>query len=217
MHYYFLEMNTRLQVEHTVSEMITGIDLVKEQIKVARGEKLSFTQNDLKINGHAMELRIYAEDPCNNFLPDIGKLVRYRKPEGPGVRVDDGFEEGMDIPIYYDPMIAKLVTHGKDREEAINRMKRAIQEYEIVGIKNTLSFGLFVMNHPAFVSGQFNTHFVAEHFKAEYLIQHDEAEMEIAALLANHIFTKHKTSHTEQAASLSSKSESAWKKNRIQR
>lgn len=213
MNYYFLEMNTRLQVEHTVSEMITGIDLVKEQIKVARGEKLSFTQDDLKINGHAIELRIYAEDPTNNFLPDIGKLERYRKPEGPGVRVDDGFEEGMEIPIYYDPMISKLVVHGKDREEAISRMKRAIAEYEIKGIKNTLNFGMFVMNHDAFVSGHFDTHFVPEHFKPEYLIQHFEDEMEIAALLAENIHL-----HSQKKQESSSKAEnktSNWQRNRV--
>jgi acetyl-CoA carboxylase biotin carboxylase subunit len=111
--YFFLEMNTRLQVEHPVTEMITGIDLVKEQIKIARGEKLSFKQEDLKIRGHAIEVRVYAEDPANNFLPDIGRLQTYITPKGPGVRVDDGFEQGMEIPIYYDPMIAKLVTYGK--------------------------------------------------------------------------------------------------------
>lgn len=213
MNYYFLEMNTRLQVEHTVSEMITGIDLVKEQIKVARGEKLSFTQDDLKINGHAIELRIYAEDPTNNFLPDIGKLERYRKPEGPGVRVDDGFEEGMEIPIYYDPMISKLVVHGKDREEAIARMKRAISEYEIKGIKNTLNFGMFVMNHDAFVSGHFDTHFVPEHFKPEYLIQHFEDEMEIAALLAENIHL-HSQKKQESSGKADNKT-SNWQRNRV--
>ena len=213
MNYYFLEMNTRLQVEHTVSEMITGIDLVKEQIKVARGEKLSFTQADLKINGHSIELRIYAEDPCNNFLPDIGKLEKYRKPEGLGIRVDDGFEEGMEIPIYYDPMISKLVVHGVDRTDAINKMKRAIKEYEIKGIKNTLNFGLFVMNHEAFVSGNFDTHFVPEHFKPEYLQQHNEEEMEIVALLADHIYSSSNTKAKEVVAS-SSDNSSNWKKNR---
>ena len=148
--FYFLEMNTRLQVEHPVTEMITGIDLVKEQIKIADGQALSFTQEDLKINGHAIELRVYAEDPCNNFLPDIGTLSTYKIPQGLGVRVDDGFEQGMEIPIYYDPMIAKLVTHGKDREEAMQRMIRAIDEYQITGIESTLPFGKFVMQHEAF-------------------------------------------------------------------
>lgn len=144
--FYFLEMNTRLQVEHTVTEMITGIDLVKEQIKVARGEKLSFTQADLNINGHALEVRVYAEDPTNNFLPDIGKLITYRRPQGPGVRVDDGFEEGMEIPIYYDSMLAKLITWGKDRDEAISRMVRAIDEYQITGVETTLLFVVLLLN-----------------------------------------------------------------------
>src|ERR1700741_5650092 len=153
LNFYFLEMNTRLQVEHPVSELITGLDLVKEQIKVARNEKLSFTQKDLKINGHAIEIRVCAEDPMNNFLPDIGKLTTYRIPKGTGVRVDDGFEEGMDIPIYYDPMIAKLVTHGIDRKEAIDRMLRAIEEYKITGVETTLDFCSFVLQQEAFVSG----------------------------------------------------------------
>ena len=182
--YYFLEMNTRLQVEHPVSEMITGVDLVKEQIKVARGEKLSFTQDDLKINGHALEIRVYAEDPANNFLPDIGKLITYRRPTGPGVRVDDGFEEGMDIPIYYDPMIAKLITHGKDRNEAIARMVRAIDEYEITGCQTTLAFCRWAIQHPAFVSGDFDTHFVKKYFTPEVLNNESEEEMIAAALAA---------------------------------
>jgi acetyl/propionyl-CoA carboxylase alpha subunit len=129
--FYFLEMNTRLQVEHPVTEYITGLDLVKEQIRVAEGHVLPFQQGDLSINGHALELRVYAEDPQNNFLPDIGRLQTYVRPQGPGVRVDDGFEQGMDIPIYYDPMIAKLVTYGATRAEAIARMLRAIEEYQL--------------------------------------------------------------------------------------
>jgi propionyl-CoA carboxylase alpha chain len=169
LNFYFLEMNTRLQVEHPVSEMISGLDLVKEQIKIARGEKLSFKQEDLKINGHALELRVYAEDPQNNFLPDIGKLEVYQKPEGLGIRVDDGFREGMDIPIYYDPMIAKLVVHGTDRTDAIEKMKRAIHDFKIVGVKTTLDFGLFVLNHPNFISGDFNTGFVDKYYQASDL------------------------------------------------
>ncbi|MFM7234607.1 MAG: acetyl-CoA carboxylase biotin carboxylase subunit [Flavobacteriales bacterium] len=182
--YYFLEMNTRLQVEHPVSEMISGVDLVKEQINVARGEKLRFTQDDLQINGHALEIRVYAEDPANNFLPDIGTLTTYRRPTGPGVRVDDGFEEGMDIPIYYDPMIAKLITHGKDRNEAIARMVRAIDEYEITGCQTTLSFCRWAIQHEAFVSGDFDTHFVKKYFTPEVLNSEDELEMLAAAFAA---------------------------------
>lgn len=182
--YYFLEMNTRLQVEHPVSELISGVDLVKEQIKVARGEKLSFTQDDLKINGHALEIRVYAEDPANNFLPHIGKITTYRRPMGPGVRVDDGFEEGMEIPIFYDPMIAKLITHGKDRSEAIARMVRAIDEYEITGCQTTLGFCRWAIQHPAFVSGEFDTHFVKKYFTPDVLISENDDEMVIAALAA---------------------------------
>ncbi|MHB1177505.1 MAG: acetyl-CoA carboxylase biotin carboxylase subunit [Daejeonella sp.] len=188
--FFFLEMNTRLQVEHPVTEMITGIDLVKEQIRIARGEKLSFKQEDVAINGHAIEVRVYAEDPANNFLPDIGTLQTYKTPKGPGVRVDDGFEQGMEIPIYYDPMIAKLITHGKDRTEAIERMIRAIDEYTITGIETTLSFGKYVMQHPAFVSGNFDTHFVDKYFLPEDLQTGNEEEAMIAALLAASTFRK---------------------------
>lgn len=181
--FYFLEMNTRLQVEHPVTEFITGLDLVKEQIKVARGEKLSFTQEDLTINGHSIEVRVYAEDPKNNFLPDIGNLITYRRPQGVGVRVDDAFNEGMEIPIYYDPMIAKLVVHGSDRKDAINRMKRAIDDYTIVGVSTTLPFCRFVMDHEAFVTGGFDTGFVNNHYSPEMLDNSNEEE-EVAAALA---------------------------------
>jgi len=184
LNYYFLEMNTRLQVEHPVSEMITGIDLVKEQIRIARDEKLSFTQDDLKINGHALEVRVYAEDPLNNFLPDIGKLVTYRKPSGPGVRVDDGFEEGMDIPIYYDPMIAKLITHAATREEAIEKMVRAIDDYEISGVQTTLPFCSWAIRHDAFRSGNFNTHFVKNYFTPDVLAAKENEEEEMMAALS---------------------------------
>ncbi len=211
--YYFLEMNTRLQVEHPVSEMITGVDLVKEQIRVARGERLTFTQDDLKINGHALEIRVYAEDPTNNFLPDIGKLVTYRRPMGPGVRVDDGFEEGMDIPIYYDPMIAKLITHGKDRNEAIARMVRAIDEYQITGCQTTLSFCRWAIQHPAFVSGDFDTHFVKKYFNADVLKTEDETEILVAAMAATQTLIQKRTS--ESAPSVSTKNgASQWQKAR---
>jgi len=212
--FYFLEMNTRLQVEHPVTEMITGIDLVKEQIKVARGETLSFKQEDLKIIGHSIEVRVYAEDPCNNFLPDIGKLITYKTPQGIGVRVDDGFEEGMDIPIYYDPMIAKLITFGKDREEAINRMIRAIDDYTIIGVETTLKFCKFVLKHNAFTSGNFDTHFVKHHFSPEMLSTENSDEAVIAALLAAKLMSTtkkislHVSPGNEEKVSL-------WKKNRL--
>ena len=184
LNFYFLEMNTRLQVEHPVTEMITGIDLVEEQIKIARGEKLSFTQEDLCINGHAVELRVYAEDPLNNFLPSIGTLSTYVKPQGDGVRVDDGYEEGMAIPIYYDPMIAKLVTYGKDRNEAIQKMKKAIKEYKIEGVATTLPFGTFVFEQEAFLNGKFDTHFVKNYYTPELIKEKQKANAAIAALVA---------------------------------
>jgi len=205
-------MNTRLQVEHPVTEMITGIDLVKEQIKIARGETLAFKQEDLSINGHAIEVRVYAEDPKNNFLPDIGTLQTYITPKGPGVRVDDGFEQGMEIPIYYDPMIAKLVVYGKDRTEAIERMVRAIDEYQITGIQTTLGFGKFVMQHPAFVSGDFNTHFVEQYFKPEDLDHGHEDEALIAAIIGAQLMQQKPQQKQNSAAPSGS---SNWKKNRV--
>jgi acetyl-CoA carboxylase biotin carboxylase subunit len=190
--FYFLEMNTRLQVEHPVTEQITGLDLVKEQIKVARGEKLSFKQEDLRIHGHAIEIRVYAEDPCNNFLPDIGILATYKRPQGLGVRLDDGYEEGMEIPIYYDPMLGKLITFGKDREEAIVRMIRAIDDFKITGVKTTLPFCRFVMQHKAFVSGHFDTHFVDTLFKPEMILIEDDEEALVAALVASSLLGSYK-------------------------
>lgn len=192
LNYYFLEMNTRLQVEHCVTEMITGIDLVKEQIKVARGEKLSFGQEDLKINGHSLELRVCAEDPMNNFLPDTGKLEMYQPPKGPGVRVDDGYEQGQDIPIFYDPMIAKLVVHAATREEAIDRLCRAVDEYYIKGIQTTLNFGKWAVQTEPFRTGNFDTKFIEKYFKPEYLVEDDADSEAVAALLASVVWNKEK-------------------------
>lgn len=185
LNFYFLEMNTRLQVEHCVTEMISGIDLVKEQINVASGKKLSFTQNDLKINGHSIELRVCAEDPLNNFLPDTGKLELYQTPKGPGVRVDDGYEQGMDIPIFYDPMIAKLVVHANTRQEAIERLCRAIDEYQIQGIQTTLPFGKWAVRQNAFVKGNYDTKFIEKYYKPEYLQNNTSLDEEkVASLIA---------------------------------
>lgn len=182
--FYFLEMNTRLQVEHPVTEMITGMDLVEMQIRVARGEALSIKQEDLKINGHAMELRVYCEDPLNDFLPNVGTLDVYQVPQGEGIRVDDGFEEGMEVPIYYDPMLSKLITYGKTREEAIQKMIEAIKAYKIEGVHTTLPFGTFVMEHEAFRSGDFDTHFVKKYYDSEVLKAQMDKEAEIAAYVA---------------------------------
>jgi acetyl-CoA carboxylase biotin carboxylase subunit len=167
--FYFLEMNTRLQVEHPVTEMITGLDLVKEQIKVARGEALSFKQSDLTIKGHAIEVRVYAEDVANDFAPDSGTLRYYRVPNGSGVRVDDGFEQGGEVSVFYDSMIAKLITHGTTRSEAIAKMKLAIAEYRISGVKTTLGFALKVLDHDDFVSGRYGTSFIVNNFTKESL------------------------------------------------
>ncbi|GAA4975550.1 acetyl-CoA carboxylase biotin carboxylase subunit [Algibacter aquimarinus] len=182
--FYFLEMNTRLQVEHPVSELISGVDLVELQIKVARGEKLQIQQQDLKINGHALELRVYAEDPLNDFLPSVGNLEVYKIPEGKNIRVDNGFEEGMDIPIYYDPMLSKLITYAKTREEAIQLMIKAIENYHVKGVETTLAFGKYVCEHDAFRSGNFDTHFVKDYYSPEALKEATNNEAKIAALIA---------------------------------
>ena len=208
--FYFLEMNTRLQVEHPVSELITGIDLVEQQIKVARGEKLAFTQKDLSINGHALELRVYAEDPLNNFLPSVGTLEKYVRPVGEGIRLDDGYEEGQDIPIYYDPMIAKLVTYGQTREAAIELMLEAIKQYEIEGIQTTLPFGKFVCEHEAFTSGNFDTHFVKNYYSADKILAERAAEAELAAKIGLKLYLKN-----QQQLKVAEVGTSNWLRNRI--
>lgn len=215
LNFYFLEMNTRLQVEHPVTEEITGIDLVKLQIKVAEGEALPFKQEDLRIHGHAVEIRVYAEDPANNFLPDTGILKTYVRPQGHGVRVDDGFEEGMEIPFYYDPMIAKLVVHAENREKAIDKMIRAIDEYQITGIETTLGFCRFVMEHEAFRTAQFDTKFVEQYFKPEVLKPNvTEDELSLAAMLAANTFAQAGNDKQPEAIQ-DSASKSNWKKNRL--
>lgn len=182
--FYFLEMNTRLQVEHPVTELISSTDLVELQIRVARNEVLPLEQKDLKIKGHAIELRVYAEDPLNDFLPSVGHLDVYQLPVGENIRVDNGFEQGMDIPIYYDPMLAKLITYGDTRGEAIQLMRKAISEYKVEGIQTTLPFGAFVCEHEAFTSGHFNTHFVKQFYSPETLKAKQENEAKIAAKIA---------------------------------
>lgn len=207
--FYFLEMNTRLQVEHPVTELISGVDLVEQQIKVARGEKLQFKQEDLKITGHALEIRVYAEDSLDNFMPSIGTLSTYKKPSGEGIRLDDGFEEGMEVPIHYDPMLSKLITYGNNREEAIQLMIKAIGDYKIEGISTTLPFGKFVCEHEAFTSGNFDTHFVKNYYSPEQLKAQYKKEKEIAALVGLKLYLSDK----EQLKTPSS-SESEWQKNR---
>ncbi len=212
--FYFLEMNTRLQVEHPVTEQITGFDLVREQINIARGEKLPYRQEEIPMHGHSFEVRVYAEDPLNNFLPDIGTLDTYKRPQGLGIRVDDGFEEGMEIPIYYDPMISKLITFGKDREEARLRMIRAIDDYEISGVQTTLSFCKFALQHDAFVSGDFDTNFVKKYYTPEELEENTDEEDLLAALMAAKLFESNKKAAIQTAENNGSES-SKWKTNRM--
>lgn len=215
LNFYFLEMNTRLQVEHPVTEQITGLDLVKLQIHVAEGGKIPFKQEDLRINGHAVEVRVYAEDPTNNFLPDIGTLKTYRRPQGHGIRVDDGFEEGMSIPFYYDPMIAKMICHAETREAAIEKTIRAIDEYQITGVETTLGFCRFVMNHEAFRSGNFDTKFVEQYFKPEVLniLEEDAASDLLASALAARVMSESSRSSTG-VTSDSPQARSKWRTNR---
>jgi len=161
--FYFLEMNTRLQVEHPVTEMVTGRDLVKLQLQVASGQPLGFAQDDVRLSGHAFECRIYAEDPESNFMPSVWRLIRYHEPAGPGVRVDSGVEEGDEVSLYYDPQLAKLITHGTSRDEARSRMVRALGEYEIAGVKHNVQLLRRVFEHPEFKAGRLSTHFLADH------------------------------------------------------
>ncbi len=182
--FYFLEVNTRLQVEHPVTEMVTGLDLVKVQIAIAEGEKLPFTQEDVKQTGHAIECRIYAEDPENNFMPSTGVLKNYRMPGGPGVRVDAGVVLYNEIPIYYDPMISKLVVWGSNRQEAIARTKRALEEYRISGVKTTIGFHRVVMDNEKFIAGDLSTRFLPEEYADNRYTLLDDNLREKVAIVA---------------------------------
>jgi len=188
--FYFLEMNTRLQVEHPVTEMVWGVDLVKEQLRVARGERLSFRQEDLRPLGHAIECRVYAEDPARSFAPSPG-LIRYiNLPQGPGVRNDQGVYAGYTVPVFYDPMLSKLIVHGQTREEAVRRMRRALYEYRVEGIMTTIPFFTYIMNDPQFQAGEFDTGFIDRilktiDFSHATVSEHDvEAAIAAAAILA---------------------------------
>jgi len=182
--FYFLEMNTRLQVEHPVTEMITGVDIVKEQIRVARGRTLSYKQEEVKFNGHAIECRINAEDPYNNFMPSTGCITHSLLPTGPGVRVDTGVYPGFEITPFYDPMIAKLIVWGETRAQAILRMRRALEEYRIVGVKTNIPFHQTMMDSHRFMGGQYDTRFVEERFSMDDAGEGKENYIETAAILA---------------------------------
>ncbi|MEE9288228.1 MAG: acetyl-CoA carboxylase biotin carboxylase subunit, partial [Bacteroidota bacterium] len=171
--FYFLEMNTRLQVEHPVTEMVTGVDMVREQLKIAQGERLSFVPDDIRCRGHAIECRIYAEDPYNSFFPSTGRLTRLRAALGPGVREDCGVEEGGEIMVYYDPLISKLIAWSGTREGAIARMKRALEEYQVSGVETTVPFCLYVMDHPDFQAGTYDTGFVEHRFQVDSVARED--------------------------------------------
>ena len=203
--FYFLEMNTRLQVEHPVTEMVTGLDLVKLQIRVASGEKLPITQDDVVMRGSAIECRIYAEDPENNFFPSPGRIVMLRTPAGPGIRDDSGVYEGWTVPIEYDPLISKLAVWAATREETIGRMQRALREYRIEGIKTNIAFFLDVLDDPEFRKGDFDTSFI-ERFKRGERPPLQQAELDFAALAAALV-------HSTRSAPIESTSEaaSAWK------
>lgn len=185
--FYFLEMNTRLQVEHPVTEMVTGVDIVKEQLRIAAGRKLRYNQEDITLNGWAIECRITAEDPYNNFLPSTGRIVASTEPTGPGVRVESGIYEGFEVSLYYDPMIAKLIAWGETRAEAILRMRRALNEYRIIGIRTSIPFHLQLMDSPRFIGGQFDTQFLEKRFQMMQAeeTQHGEVAAVIATLLAH--------------------------------
>ena len=206
--FYFLEMNTRLQVEHPVTEFITGLDLVKEQISVASGKQLSFKQKDLHINGHSIECRIYAEDPSNNFLPTTGTFVNYVQPSGPGVRVDSGFDAGSQIGVHYDPLISKLVCWSDRRDSTINRMLRALNEYIVGGLTTNISFLKLIIDHPSFRAGKFDINFLNDEFMSNLdeldKNQDKDKSEKAAAILAAMLKSKsalnnNKSNHTENS------------------
>lgn len=178
--YYFLEMNTRIQVEHPVTEMVTGVDLVIEQIKIANGKKLSFTQEQLGQRGHAIECRIYAEDGENNFMPSIGSILHYTEPAGPGVRVDSGIVCGSEVTIDYDPILAKLIVHAPDRQTAVLKMINALHEYKILGVKTSKKFMVDVLSHPAFIEGKTYTNFIENHMSDRALEPDSFKELAVA-------------------------------------
>jgi acetyl-CoA carboxylase biotin carboxylase subunit len=210
--FYFLEMNTRLQVEHPVTELVTGIDLVREQIRVAWGEPLSFSQADVRWNGHAIECRVYAEDPENNFLPSPGRITRLRLPHGPGVRDDGGVYEGAEVSIHYDPMISKLAVLGRDRHEAIGRMRRALQEYDVAGIKTTLPFFRGIMDDAEFIEGKLDTGFISRYNERRMPTEPGEVVKDMVLIGAALAFEKSSKSPIPNAVSSRSE-QSRWAMN----
>ncbi|MDO9130846.1 MAG: acetyl-CoA carboxylase biotin carboxylase subunit [Anaerolineales bacterium] len=209
-HFYFLEMNTRLQVEHPITELITGVDIVKEQIRIARGRQLSYKQEDIKINGAAIECRINAEDPYNGFLPSTGKIAHSILPTGPGVRVDTGVYSGFEITPYYDPLIAKLVVWGETRAQAILRMRRALEEYRIVGVRTNIPFHQAMMDSHRFMGGQYDTRFVEERFSMQEVAEGRTIHPEIAAIMAT-LVAHRSMARTAQVVRRGERDTSNWK------
>jgi pyruvate carboxylase subunit A len=182
--FYFLEMNTRLQVEHPVTESISGLDLVRWQIDIANGKKLPLRQDQITCRGHSIELRVYAEDMLNDFAPSLGRIFHYEEPEGDGIRIDGAAGPNFEVPIYYDPLLAKLIVWGSSRSETLSLLKKAISRYQILGIQTTLPLGLFIADHPEFVSGDYDTHFVRNHFSASRWLESNTGKARIAGLVA---------------------------------
>jgi acetyl/propionyl-CoA carboxylase alpha subunit len=208
--FYFLEMNTRLQVEHPVTEMATGVDIVAEQLRIARGRQLSYKQDDIKFNGHAIECRVNAEDPYNNFLPSTGRITHSLLPTGPGIRVDTGVYPGFEITPYYDPMIAKLIVWGETRAQAILRMRRALEEYRIVGVRTNIPFHQTMMDSTRFMAGQYDTRFVEERFSMEDMEEGKETFDETAAIFAT-LVAHTETQRAAQIVRRGERDTSNWK------
>jgi len=207
--FYFLELNARLQVEHPVTEMVTGLDLVKEQIRIAAGEPLSVRQDDIRLRGHAIECRIYAEDPFNNFMPSPGRIHTLRSPSGPGIRVDSGIYEGCEVPVHYDPIVSKLVAWGRDRDEAIRRMRRALTEYVILGVKTSIPFHLRILDDPQVLAGQIHTQFL-ESWLAKGMVDAEGNLAEIA-LIAGALYLHTKKSPIAASPGQVAQGESPWR------
>lgn len=207
--FYFLEMNTRLQVEHPTTEMVTGLDLVKEQIRIAAGEALSVRQDDIQLRGHAIECRIYAEDPFNNFMPSPGRIRTLRTPGGPGLRIESAIYEGCEVPIHYDPLISKLVAWGRDRDEAMERTRRALSEYVVLGVRTNIPFHRQVLNLPQFAAGEINTEFL-ESWLVKGLTSQNGAFAEIA-LIAGALYLHSKKRLTASSLGQGGQVDSAWK------
>ena len=215
LNYYFLEMNTRLQVEHPVTELITGLDLVQQQIKIAQGEKLSDEVMNPSIRGHAIEIRICAEDPGNQFLPDVGDLEHFVAPQGPGIRLDSGYIQGDQVPIFYDPLLAKLIVFAQDRKSAIDRMEKAISNFDLRGVASTLQFCKWVMQHPEFQEGWFDTGFIARNFKPEFLLQNPTEKETIALAIGLLKMEEKAQALPKPEGNITVQGNSRWKKNRL--